>query len=126
MKQNSAAEEKRWLKQAENDLDDAKFNLKGKRFHLACFLAQQSAEKALKALFISRFNRLWRTHDLVGLATKIDASQDILKICDKLNPHYIETRYPVEVEYTEEVAKEAVEIAKKVIEWAKKRIRQES
>ena len=40
---------KRWLLQAEQDLDDAKYVFRGKRFHLACFLAQQAAEKALKA-----------------------------------------------------------------------------
>ena len=35
--------------QAVRDLEDAKFVFHGKRYNLACFLAQQAAEKALKA-----------------------------------------------------------------------------
>jgi HEPN domain-containing protein len=49
MKLEPAVEARRWLLQAEQDLDDAEFNLKGRRYNVACFLAQQSAEKALKA-----------------------------------------------------------------------------
>ena len=39
----------RWLLQARQDLDDAKYCFQGKRFNLACFLSQQAAEKAVKA-----------------------------------------------------------------------------
>jgi HEPN domain-containing protein len=46
---NRVAEAKRRLLQAIQDLDDAKFNHLGKRYNVACFLAQQSVEKALKA-----------------------------------------------------------------------------
>jgi HEPN domain-containing protein len=42
-------EAQRWLEQARRDLDDAEFAASGSRWNLACFLAQQSAEKALKA-----------------------------------------------------------------------------
>jgi len=49
MKPDQIKEGMRWLLQAEQDLDDAKYVFRGKRFHLACFLAQQAAEKALKA-----------------------------------------------------------------------------
>ena len=49
MKPDPLGEGSRWLLQAEQDLDDARYNFDGGRFHLACFLAQQAAEKALKA-----------------------------------------------------------------------------
>jgi HEPN domain-containing protein len=40
----------RWLRQAGHDLDDARFVLTGKRYGLACFLSQQSAEKGIIVL----------------------------------------------------------------------------
>jgi HEPN domain-containing protein len=52
MKRNKKNEAQRWFLQAQRDLDDAKFNLSGERFNVACFLAQQSAEKAIKAYLI--------------------------------------------------------------------------
>jgi hypothetical protein len=36
----------RWLMQARQDLDDARYSFAGKRFNLACFLSQQAAEKS--------------------------------------------------------------------------------
>ncbi len=52
MKKSKVYEAKRWFLQVQRDLDDAKFNLSGERFNVACFLAQQSAEKAMKAYLI--------------------------------------------------------------------------
>jgi len=43
------AEGARWLRQAEQDLDDARFLKEGGRHNLACFMGQQAAEKAIKA-----------------------------------------------------------------------------
>lgn len=49
MRQGPGDEGIRWLKQAERDLDDARYAFTGERYNLVCFLAQQAAEKALKA-----------------------------------------------------------------------------
>ena len=47
---DSRSEAERWLKQAENDLDFARLGLR-EGFHAqVCFLTQQSAEKAVKAI----------------------------------------------------------------------------
>ena len=54
MKRNSLEEGRRWLLQAERDLDDAEFSLSGERYNLACFLAQQASEKALKAFLYAK------------------------------------------------------------------------
>ena len=54
MNPDATEEGRRWLLQAEQDLDDARYNLEGSRYHLTCFLAQQSAEKALKAFLYAR------------------------------------------------------------------------
>jgi Uncharacterized conserved protein related to C-terminal domain of eukaryotic chaperone, SACSIN len=76
----------------------------------------------LKALYVLKFGRLWKIHDLVQLAKQLDAPYEVLDICDKLNPHYIATRYPVEMVYTAEKSREALELAVKVIEWVEKQL----
>lgn len=43
-------EARRWWRQAGRDLDSARVNAEQGIHEVACFLAQQSAEKALKAL----------------------------------------------------------------------------
>lgn len=48
------SEAERWLAQARRDLDDARYVAAGGRWNLACFLAQQAAEKALKAYLFAR------------------------------------------------------------------------
>ena len=47
----------------------------------------------------------------------------MLYSCETLSEHYIKTRYPVGIEYDEEIARDAFEKAKKVVEWVKKRMK---
>ncbi len=44
----------RWLKQAEIDLEDAKYLFRVAGYHLVCFMSQQASEKALKAFLFSQ------------------------------------------------------------------------
>lgn len=67
-----------------------------------------------------KYKRLWKIHDLVELAKKVKAPQNILELCDALNPHYIETRYLIDVNYDKDMSKEALDNARKVVLWAKK------
>jgi HEPN domain-containing protein len=98
MKQNSREEGLRWLEQAGRDLDDARYAAEGKRFHLGCFLAQQSAEKALKAfLYSSGQEAVWghSVAELCGDAAGLDP--DFNELASKAGPldkYYIPTRYP--------------------------------
>jgi HEPN domain-containing protein len=39
-----------WVRQAQEDILAVQTNLQGGRYNWACFIAQQAAEKALKAL----------------------------------------------------------------------------
>lgn len=87
-------EEKGWMKQAEADLDVAKYNIDGGKVESGVFFLQQSAEKSLKALYIKKFKSLLKTHDLFILAQRLDAPSDILNYCKRLTPLYSYTRYP--------------------------------
>lgn len=136
MKQKPAAEGKRWLKQAENDLNDAEFNLKGGRFHLACFLAQQSAEKAFKAyLYTEGEEELW-THSVAELCTRagrIDTEfQNIKQEASALDKYYVPTRYPNALPggvpseaFEEKDALRAIEICRNVIKLVREEIKGE-
>ena len=50
---------KDWFAQAERDLEHAKSSQKEDRHEWACFAAQQSAEKAIKALHLSLKQEAW-------------------------------------------------------------------
>ena len=57
----------RWLRQAEQDLEDARFLRENGRHNLACFQGQQAAEKAVKAyLYHRRVEDVWG-HSLLDL-----------------------------------------------------------
>jgi HEPN domain-containing protein len=73
-------EVEKWIGKAEKDLEDAKFNFEGKRFEVSSFLSHQAAEKALKALYILKFKRLWKVHDLKELASRLKALQQSLSL----------------------------------------------
>lgn len=49
MRSDAHREGRRWLEQAEADRRGAQLLFDGASYHLACFVAQQVAEKALKA-----------------------------------------------------------------------------
>ncbi len=116
-------EAKKWMQKAEEEFMAAEINFDQKLYEVSAFLSHQSAEKALKAVYVLKFKRLWKIHDLFTLGEKVGATKDILDLCEKLNPHYIATRYPTEEDYTEEMAKEALEISKKLIIWSKAKMK---
>lgn len=98
MRPDPAREYRRWLAQAESDLDDARYNMAGGRNSLACFLSQQAAEKAVKAYLYLRGKELVWGHsvaELIDDAAALDPSFTELK--EKggfLDRFYLITRYP--------------------------------
>jgi HEPN domain-containing protein len=58
------------LFQAKQDLDDARYNVEGNRYHLACFLSQQSAEKALKASLYAKGEGMVLGHSVAELCRR--------------------------------------------------------
>ncbi len=95
---DSAAEAKRWLRQAENDLEFARLGLREGFFSQACFLAQQSAEKAVKAIGYALGERTVLGHSILVLADRYgDSVPDLGALRAEagiLDQYYIPTRYP--------------------------------
>jgi len=132
MKLEPVVEGRRWLLQGEQDLNDAEFNLSGKRYNVACFLAQQSAEKALKAyLFSKGAEEVWG-HSVAELckdAQTFDPEFGQLEtVAAPLDKYYIPTRYPNALPggipskaFDENDAKRAIRLAKEVIDFVKTR-----
>lgn len=121
-------EVKNWWSQAIEDLDSAEVNLKVKKFYISSFLSQQAVEKALKALYIKKFKKLIKIHNIVVLAQELDLPDKLINICDRLNPVYLEARYPDAsgtlpvYEYSEEDSRKDLKDAKEVMEWIREKI----
>lgn len=98
MRRSSAEEGKRWLEQALEDLDAARYNLAGGKFYLVCFLCQQLSEKALKAYLYSRGEEIVLGHSVVSLCAQASVyDQGFSGVSDEagsLDGYYIPTRYP--------------------------------
>ncbi len=77
-------------------------------------------KKGLKALYIKKYKKLFKIHDLVKLAKKVGADVEILDICAELNPVYIETRYPdVPTSYSKVDIKKLLKDTEKALIWIK-------
>ena len=130
MKLEPGNEARRWLLQAEQDLGDAEFNLAGRRYNVACFLAQQSAEKALKAyLFSKGAEEVWG-HSVAELCKDARAfDSEFIQLEMKAAPldkYYIPTRYPNALPggipskaFDENDGERAIQLAKEVIDFVK-------
>ena len=88
----------RWLRQGERDLVSARNSCRSGDFEWACFQAQQSAEKVLKALLYARGFRRILTHSVYELIREISAFEpSFLELkggAKALDSAYITTRYP--------------------------------
>ena len=134
MKKSKVYEAKRWFLQVQRDLDDAKFNLSGERFNVACFLAQQSAEKAMKAYLIFKgVDFVWghSVTDLCEDAKKFDFEfQTIERACKSLDKFYIPTRYPDALPggipseaFDKSDAEKAISLAVEVLKFVEKKLK---
>ena len=116
-----------WLRRAQSNLVQAQG--RGERVCLEdlCFQAQQAAEKALKAIALSRDRRFPYTHDLATLLRIIETSGETIpaevKRAVRLTDYAVETRYPGLFEpVTEEEYEEAVSLASHCVAWARGRM----
>ncbi|MFZ2361135.1 MAG: HEPN domain-containing protein [Anaerolineae bacterium] len=91
-------EARRWLSQAQYDLQAARVNEQNSIYAWACFLCQQAAEKALKAFLYAQGQGPVIGHSGFRLAQEcasFDPEFDtIVRACKTLDSYYIPTRYP--------------------------------
>ena len=132
MKHEASREGDRWLAQAERDLRDAQFLLSGGKYNMACFLAQQAAEKALAGyLYWKGAEDVWGNSigDLCEDAALFDQTFHVLKVdtvyLDKYfyitrYPRYLPSGIPSEA-FDEEEARRATFLAEGVIRFVKER-----
>ena len=118
-----------WLKQAERDLENAKYELVGGYYEWTCFLSQQAAEKAVKAIF-QKLGCEAFGYAVAGLLQRLPKeykpSKDLIDKAKELDKAYIPTRYPnahpegapYEV-YTEGEAKRMISYAEEIIKFCK-------
>ena len=118
-----------WFRQAEKDLENAKWEKKGGFYEWSCFSAQQAAEKALKAVYQKLGGTAWG-HSvwalLKGLEEKLEIPNQLKEIARRLDRFYIPSRYPngwevgIPHEYfTEEDACEAIRGAREILRFCK-------
>lgn len=121
----SADDFHQWARYAEQDWQLAASLLRRKNppTNAICFHAQQSAEKYLKALLLSKKLDFPKTHDLPTLNSLCEQNGILTgfspELMTHLTDHAISSRYPGD-EPTLEDAREAVEIAKTVRKFARK------
>lgn len=122
-----------WLRRARAHLARAKADrdLTGVLYEDLCFDAQQAAEKAIKAVLVSRTVRFPKTHAIAELLTLAANSGLALpgqvKEASRLTRYAVETRYPGP---WEEVTRDdylgAVELSAIVVRWAESLVGPES
>jgi len=117
------------MKQAERDLENAEFEMRGGFFEWACFLSQQAAEKAIKAAYQKIGGEAFG-HSVSGLLSSMPADhragEELKSRAMELDKAYIPTRYlnaipegaPFEV-YTGEEARRLISYAEEIVRFCK-------
>ncbi len=118
-----------WMEQAERDLENARYELKGGFNEWACFLSQQAAEKAVNALFQKLGGEAFG-HSVSGLMErlpqKVRPRRALMNAARELDKAYIPTRYPNAhpegppfKAYTPTDARRLIGLASKIVEYCK-------
>ncbi|MCS6925943.1 MAG: HEPN domain-containing protein [Candidatus Binatia bacterium] len=117
----------RWLRQATHDLAIARGHQERGDYADACFMAEQAAQKALKAFLIAQGQRSVPIHSVAQLAERCArfASDFAAHITPGriLDQYYIPTRYPDALappavpfeSYTQEQGEQAVAAAEAIV-----------
>ncbi|MEM3547275.1 MAG: HEPN domain-containing protein [Candidatus Bathyarchaeia archaeon] len=118
---------KDWMDQAEGDLEHAKNDLRSGFYDWACFSAQQSAEKAVKAVLQKLGAEAWghSVFDLLSsLSGRVEVNGELLDYALELDKVYIPARYPnahpsssPRRRYTRREAERLIEYAEKIFKF---------
>jgi HEPN domain-containing protein len=113
-----------WLRRSRSNLARARAGLPTPEvlYEDLAFDAQQAAEKAIKAVLLSKAVAFPKTHALVELFDLVEASGVAVpagvREAGRLTVYAVETRYPGTEDVTEEEYLEALELAERVVAWA--------
>jgi HEPN domain-containing protein len=130
MENPTAKRPQEWLKQADYDMDTAKFMLSGGRNFYAVFMCHLSVEKALKGLYQHKLDQmppkihnLWQLLDKIGLEPPTDIGQFLTQ----LNEANVITRYPQDIEvlqktFSKSIVQNMLTKGGGALEWIKKQL----
>ena len=130
----ASKEGQRWVSQGKRDLDDAHYLLQGKRYNTACFMAHQSAEKAVAGYLYQRgAEEVWghSLSDLCEDAAMFDQTFQILRASASiLDKYFYLTRYPRYLpggipsdSFDEAEARRATHLAREVLDFVDERMK---
>lgn len=133
MKKQATEEARRWFTQAEYDLHAAQETMNIQLYSYGCFIAQQAAEKALKAFLYGQGERHVMGHSVVTLCKQaVRFNEEFSTLADQasqLDRYYIPTRYPnglpggIPAEsYTARDAQDAITLAREICGVVKKHL----
>jgi len=117
------------MKQAERDIENAKYEMRGGFHEWACFLSQQAADKALKAVYQKLGGEAFG-HSISGLLSNLPksyrAEERLRSKAMELDKAYIPTRYPNAVPagapfevYSVEEAGRLISYAEEIVKFCK-------
>jgi HEPN domain-containing protein len=130
-------EGRRWLRQASEDLRWTRHLAEQGAYHLACFLAQQVTEKALKAFLYARGEEIVLGHSVERLCAAAAAFEPVFQSMARswsiLDGYYIPTRYPNGLPggipadvYGQQAAADAVRLATEAVKFVRTLIDKEN
>lgn len=128
MRNNPLREGQRWLRQAREDLRWARHLAEQGAYYLACFLAQQVTEKALKAFLYAQGEEIVLGHSVERLCAAAAAFEPAFRVQGRswsiLDGYYVPTRYPNGLPdgipadvYTQQAAADAVALAGQAVDF---------
>ncbi|MFQ5614535.1 MAG: HEPN domain-containing protein [Anaerolineae bacterium] len=136
MRNKPLEEGRRWLRQAQEDLRWARHLAEQGAYHLACFLAQQVAEKALKAFLYAQGEEIVLGHSVERLCAAAASFEPEFRTQARswsiLDGYYIPTRYPNGLPdgipadvYTRQAATDAADLAGEAVDFVATRLADE-
>lgn len=123
-----------WFNQADYDLETANAMFKTGRYIYTVFMCHLGIEKALKGLYIQKFNQTPpKIHNLLYFIEKIKLkpSAEIYDFIFSLNRVSIPTRYPDDLErmlndYNQKSTKTLLRRSKEVLKWLRIQLKEQS
>ena len=126
-------EARRWLSEAQWDLETAQILHESRRYNSCAFICQQAGEKAAKALLYaigeSPFGHSIRELLARYAEAKHENLEELLPLASELDRHYVPARYPNAIpsgtpheNYDEVVSCRTLDHATKIIQYAQRQL----